>query len=429
MKDFEPYVQSIEGFVGRLSKSGLLPDDWSVVKAVLDGQPSQALRDLVPLDLRKPSGAFFTGTTLGVKALGSYAKSINIDSKILDPACGTGDLLVACARSLPLGPDLFTTVDNWGTQLYGFDVYPEFIRATKVRLALLAMERGVVTQPSRKIDLATAFPHIQVGNGITRMDDYEFVSHIVLNPPFSSMDPAESCSWATGKTSTAAIFTHRWLSKASLGTRLVAILPDVLRSGTNYAKWRSQVASFGTIDSIQPYGVFDSWADIDVFILRMVVGNLQPSHPWPGLNETKGETVGDYFDARIGPVVPFRDPKLGPWYPYLHARLLPLWETFAAAEGKRRRFRGTTFTPPFVVVRRTSRPGMKYRAGATAIVGDRPVAVENHLIVLEPKDKTIRTSQRLLEKLRDPRTNEWLDHRIRCRHLTVSALAEVPWWE
>ena len=38
--------------------------------------------------------------------------------------------------------------------------------------------------------------------------------------------------------------------------------------------------------------------------------------------------------------------------------------------------KGRTFAPPFVVIRRTSRPGDKHRAIPTLITGQRPVAVK-----------------------------------------------------
>jgi hypothetical protein len=54
--------------------------------------------------------------------------------------------------------------------------------------------------------------------------------------------------------------------------------------------------------------------------------------------------------------------------------------------------------------------------------------VENHLIVLRPKDGTIGACREVLGILKDERTTRWLNERIRCRHLTVAALDELPWW-
>ena len=92
-----------------------------------------------------------------------------------------------------------------------------------------------------------------------------------------------------------------------------------------------------------------------------------------------------------------------------------------------RRHDGKVYKPPFVVIRRTSRPGHPYRAAATVIAGKRSVAVENHLIVCEPKNnKTQAMCKKLMAQLQTQVVNTFLDDRIRCRHLTVGAVAAIP---
>ena len=91
-----------------------------------------------------------------------------------------------------------------------------------------------------------------------------------------------------------------------------------------------------------------------------------------------------------------------------------------------RRHEGKVYAPPFVAIRRTSRPGHPYRATATIIAGKIPVAVENHLIVCEPKNGTLRTCRELMRQLKTEAVNEFLNARIRCRHLTVGSVAAIP---
>ena len=86
-----------------------------------------------------------------------------------------------------------------------------------------------------------------------------------------------------------------------------------------------------------------------------------------------------------------------------------------------------SFRPPFVMVRRTSRPRDRFRAAGTIIAGKQDVAVENHLLVLMPKDRTLRSCRALLKVLQHPGSSDWLNRRICCRHLTVSSLRELPW--
>lgn len=138
--------------------------------------------------------------------------------------------------------------------------------------------------------------------------------------------------------------------------------------------------------------------------------------------------MGDYFQVRVGSVVPHRHKLEGPLYPYIHAHQLPSWQSVEEI-AESRNFSGTTFDPPFVVVRRTSRPGDKFRAIGTIITGKDPVAVENHLIVLKPSSNSLEDCFQLMEVLRHPQTNDWLNERIRCRHLTVTAMRNLPWWK
>jgi hypothetical protein len=128
----------------------------------------------------------------------------------------------------------------------------------------------------------------------------------------------------------------------------------------------------------------------------------------------------------VGTVVPHRDPHRGPWAPYIEARDLPLGGCFDANHAARRRHPGRRFEPPFVAIRRTSRPGQgQPRALGVLVKGARPVLVENHLLVCRPRDARL-SCEALLELLSATQTSAWLDERIRCRHLTVRALKDVP---
>ena len=179
------------------------------------------------------------------------------------------------------------------------------------------------------------------------------------------------------------------------------------------------------------YGPFDSLADVDVFILRMVAGQPRDRDAvswWTGTGPRAEKRVEDYFDVSVGPVVPHRHRKVGPQFPFVSARLLPHWGIFNVSSAPRRRFRGRTFTPPLVLVRRTSAPSDKKRAIATLVEGRSNVAVENHLLVLYPREKSLALCHELVRRLRANSTDEWLNERIRCRHLTVSSLKQLPWW-
>src|SRR3546814_21111579 len=90
---------------------------------------------------------------------------------------------------------------------------------------------------------------------------------------------------------------------------------------------------------------------------------------WKNVDST-GNVVGDYFTVKVGPVVPHRHPQTGPWRAFACAKTIPAWSTTYVPE-VRRRFQGTVFPPPFVVVRRTSSPNDRERAVGALILGNR----------------------------------------------------------
>ena len=61
------------------------------------------------------------------------------------------------------------------------------------------------------------------------------------------------------------------------------------------------------------------------------------------------------------------------------------------------------------------------------ITGDRPVAVDNHLIIASPLEGGEDRCVELIERLGGVDLAPWLDMRIRCRHLTVTVVKEIPW--
>jgi SAM-dependent methyltransferase len=429
MKGFEPYLDFLESLVNQSATSARTEDLLAKVDASLDGQPAAELRRLVPLVDIRESGAFFTGSELSRAALEPLTGTLDDSSVILDPACGAGDLLIACARRLSKGKEDAHTLDRWGTQLIGRDLHPQFIRATKLRLALAAMREGALHSDQDVPDIYARLPGIEQRSGLTDSEAIERATHIVVNPPFTQVDAPAQCGWASGKVNSAALFLEACVAHARPGTRIVAILPDVLRSGSRYRRWRRMITERSLITRLELYGQFDKWADVDVFVveLEMAEGDGCSISRWGQPIASGTARIKDYCNVSVGPVVNYRDPHRGPWRPFIQSRDLSAWQSLERVSA-RRRFEGRVLKPPFVVVRRTSRVGDRHRAIGTIIGGDELVAVENHLLVLMPKDRTIETCRRVLSRLNNAETTHWLDQRIRCRHLTVSSIEELPWW-
>ncbi|MCW1968556.1 MAG: hypothetical protein KIH69_010625 [Anaerolineae bacterium] len=431
---YQAFNQDVNDLLkGVLSDSTYLENHLLEINSLLNGKASDFVRRTITRSNRRLSGIYFTDHKLA-QQVSNLFHTLGESFIYCDPTCGAGDLLLACSENLPCGKNLSETLTIWGEKLYGCDIYPEFVNATKVRLMLSALLKTQDYDIKDIRALDKYFPNIVVNDG------FEFLSKLpkthqirfVLNPPYFSLVPPFKSGWTKGKVSASALFVELCIANGKSGDQIVAILPDVLRSGTVYKNWRLWIKSRTNQYCLQKIGKFDKWTDVNVFIASLqikknidteeLIDNIQAGMI---ADLISNETISDLFDVRCGLVVPGRDLDEGPAYDYIHTRNLPAWgevKNFL----ERRGFYGTVFDPPFVAIRRTSRSSDYYRAVGTVINGSKPIAVENHLIVARPKDESLETCHKLLTSLRDVRTTTWLNERILCRHLTVSSVRELP---
>lgn len=408
----------------------LLHDDptpnFEATSEALNGNAYGALRNLVSLSTLRSTGAFFTGHEIADE-LASWAKEeIKLGVPFIDPACGAGNLLLAAARHLPLEKSLVSTLSSWGEIIHGIDVHSEFVEATKLRLTLLAKIRGNFI--NQHPDLNSIFPNIVCADSLST--DLQFHAPIILlNPPYQGMKAPDNYRWGEGRVSAAAVFLDHVVRNSIPGCRIFALLPEVLRCGTRYQLFREFLGKRVEVVSEKSLGLFDRWTDIDVFSSEMLVlddADRQKVTPAFTHRTKDVETIGDRFNIHVGPLVDYRSPKCGPQHPYIEAAQATPWEKKYICTSTRQ-FNGTVFPPPFVVIRRNSRPNDKFRAVGTVIMGDAPVAVENHLVVALPKQQTIKACLELLHVLRRHETNDFLNNIMRCRHLTIEAVKNIPW--
>lgn len=393
-------------------------------QAALD--PNEALKDSFTSRVRRKTGAFFTRPDLADALVAPLRQELKGNATVMDPACGAGELLLAATRHFKRVRDEGRLLELWEERIFGRDLFEEFVLSARLR-----MFRAARPEASRLPDLEELFPGIRRGCSLSDADAYAHASHVVMNPPFTLVRAPAECEWRTGRVSSAALFLEAAAKHCEPGTRIAALLPDVLRSGSGYDEWRAMIARHVKISSTKIIGRFARWADVDVFLLHGVVRKRPiggvASDRWPSLARAANSRLGDQFTVSVGPVVDYRSPMQGTWRPYLTVDDAPAWGTVQSAQLTKRRFEGTVFLPPFVVVRRTSRAGDAYRMVGTIVTGPQPVAVENHLLVLRPADDTLRSCEALVQGLQTPSTTRWLDRRIRCRHLTVGAVSDLPW--
>ncbi len=405
--------------------------DRQELEVLYNGANAKAVSKFFPSALRKEKGIFFTNELLSRKVAERLTQELNAGCTIFDPACGAGDLLLACTKYMPVKKTLTKTLRYWSDRMYGQDLFEDFVRSAQSRLVLAAVYQFGASSSRVKSEKGY-FPNIRVCDFFESSDFIRKSGCIVTNPPYGHIDVHREVEWTSGRTQLAALFMDHLIKAARNGQKIVAVLPDVLRSGSRYRKWRSFVNSNAENLNIEVCGRFNGEADVHVFILDFTVmkggvdnfnGMFQVEHPLA----TAEALIGDYFNISVGPVVPHRDKQDSDLVPYLDVAGAELWKEVHVAEPCR--YSCTLKKPPFVVLRRTSSPSDKIRLKASIIRGDEGVAVENHLIVLEPKDGTIRTCRNFMKIAKSSDAVKWLNERIRCRHLTVSSIKKMPCFE
>lgn len=423
----EKYVAFIETLKANITTFVSTPKaEWNKTAThSVNGLAAEELRRLVDIKTRRDSGAFFTDSGLAESVLLKVKPQFTNKSVIYDAACGAGNLLIASRNYMQAcGLDL-----PWEKHLRGTDIHPEFVETAKLRLMTNALLKSrTATTAILKKEKSKKYM-IRQADGLKTNRFYKSATHIYVNPPFNQIPAGEKLSWAQGKVSAAALFIDKIIRHCNPCTSIIAILPDVLRSGTRYEKWRSMVDSECTTEHKELLGKFDKFADVDVYVLHLIKrpDPIQLTAADKAVLPNKQSTLEDLFDISVGPVVDNRDQKTGDLHDYIISRGLTGWSTQGEIE-KKRQHEGKKINGPFVVIKRTSRKEDSHRAVATIINTHRPAYVDNHLIILEPKSGLLKDCKTALAILKDPRTDDWINERIRCRHLTVKIVKQIPVW-
>ena len=135
---FSVYSDEIEAVVFNSGLNNKRDTNEDIVPGILNGETTLALQRIVPINVRKEAGIFFTSTMLSDKVADHLAPILRTGVKLIDPACGAGNLLLACAKYLPSGCNLQDTLKIWSNHILGYDLHYEFIRAAQLRLTFLA---------------------------------------------------------------------------------------------------------------------------------------------------------------------------------------------------------------------------------------------------------------------------------------------------
>lgn len=376
---------------------------------------------------RRKTGIFFSGTEWAdviYRAIPAGAWH-----RFIDPNVGIGDLLSRIVADLPLSYDFRSTVTRWRSTLAGTDIEARFADLAWARILQLLkcrIEAEGMEVEIQDLEWASLRSPFTVGDFLRMKASINPGDCVVMNPPFQLIkSEGESVSWGSGLKSAASLHLSKVLESAPDGVAVVALIPDVIRSGSSYRKFREYLGFRMDVHSFEPQGNFGSSADVDVALLvgitrkKIDISTVDCSHV---VNEG---VLGREFMVSVGPVVPHRTGTGGARRPYFTARTSLDWSivkkaSFTASYDAR------AFKGPFVLIKRTSSPSDKYRAKASIVDIREEVLVENHLIVCRPKDGRLDTCKKLMASLKTQYVNEWLNSRIRCRHLTVAVIKEMP---
>jgi hypothetical protein len=397
---------------------------------LINGHANELVYDALTREERRANGIFFSDA----KWARALVEKIDLRKwkRFLDPSCGTGDLLIEICKQLPLKSSRSETVLAWSRMLGAIERNEHFLKIAWARIQALAMQRhGEPIDESGFIPMPGGF---LAANALKVPLDIKEGDCVVMNPPFQRVPTHPKSEIGRGLRSAAAVHIERVLSFAPNNVAFAAILPEVLRSGTLYHSFREMLDRRLAVSQFSCEGNFGGDADIDVAILhgvtcKKIVDDVasQSSATGNGNGRKAPSCVGDLFSVQVGPVVPHRAPRAGQRYSYLTARNCPAWGTVNVST-ETDRFKAKVMSGPFVVVRRTSSPADTKRARATLVKGKGPWLVDNHLLVLTPKSRSVGDCAKLLVSLQDNRTDDWLNRQIRCRHLTVSSILNLPIW-
>lgn len=422
MKEYRKFVDLLESELQLFLTEP--KENWKeTALKYVDGFAADELRRLISLETRRENGTFFTDSELGKKVLLSLKPKFDLESIAYDPACGSANLLISVADFVRKE----NNIPNFEKRLLGTDIHLEFVEAARLRLMMNQLIYHSDEPKKEKFE-----ENIVQADGLLPNIYYEQATHIVVNPPFNQIPSDNKVTWAKGKISAAALFIDKIIENVNVGVSIIAILPDVLRSGTRYEKWRTLVQKTCVIEKVVMLGQFDKYADVDVFALKLtkrekIIEVNEADKKWQPNKLNSKQTLKDLFEICVGSVVDNRDPHRGSSLGYIVSKGLEGWSEKKEANLKRKH-EGKSFDSPFVVIKRTSRMSDIHRAVATIINVPDPVYVDNHLIVLKPKSGTHAACHEVLLILKDKRTDDWINKQIRCRHLTVKVIFKIPLW-
>ncbi|WP_340540314.1 N-6 DNA methylase [Nocardioides sp. GXZ039] len=246
------------------------------------------------LDDRHGSGSFYTPPAL-VEWLLDRALSTDAEGPLLDPACGTGNVLVAALRRL--GPEA-------SDRLHGTDLDPIAVAITRLRLRREA--------PS--VEPRVLAERIRVADGLGEHPAAPFAV-VIGNPPFlgqlrgRTADPTRPGLGAY--TDTSAAFLHRSLSLVETGGVVALVQPISVLAARDAGPVRDAVSEVGAVTDFwtSTTPVFPGTTVITCAPVATVGAAPRPVATWSGPDAVRGPDV--VLDPGVGEWGALAAPALG----------------------------------------------------------------------------------------------------------------------
>ncbi|UYK76506.1 Eco57I restriction-modification methylase domain-containing protein [Xanthomonas sacchari] len=402
---------------------------------IVQKDPRSVVYGVLTRDDRREQGIFFSGEAWAQRMVSLV--DVSRWDRFIDPSAGIGDLLLALAQRLPLSSRLDATLETWAKMMQAVDLRASFLEIAWTRIRAVALSRHANLKASSSHAFSICDEEIYDMPASFRAADALNVNFelkprdcIIMNPPYQRMLAPKMSLVGTGLRTAAGLHLEHILKQAPAGVGIVALIPDVIRSGSSYRNFRESLAQNLDIRMLESGGHFGDSADVDVAILVGVTRSksvVRKESNDISLGSELTLTLDDVASVRVGPVVPHRTGQKGQRLGYLTTKNIPV-DAEMLEPSEFATYDARLEKAPFLVVRRTSSPSDRRRARASIVRGSGWWLVENHLIVVKPKAQTLDECRRIHAFLSDARTDVWLNKVIRCRHLTVSAIKSLPLW-
>ena len=271
---------------------------------------------------RRSLGEFFTPPAIAehlVDLADCYPLTLLVE-KIVDPACGSGNLLAAVvgrtAQAVQSGSlDPLHAISALNSNTFGFDVQPVAVLLTRLQLLLASLPIWEHSELSDKSVYETlSFPGIQLRDPLSDPDDlwdlFAGFDVVVSNPPFlkvtkSRLPFVEKYEKVLyGHVNLYQLFLWWAIRATRPDGRLVFLIPQSIRSGQYSSRLRQEIADACDVVAVTSFvdrtGVFDC---VEQPMMAIAVKKPATKSQKPDVTvriSANGQTLGEIPALTIG---------------------------------------------------------------------------------------------------------------------------------